>query len=391
MKKIITSCLALVFCALLGAQNLEEILSSIQQNNPTLVSLSAARDAAKLEAKTGLAPSDPNVDFNYFWETKAPQGHRVNVGVSQSFDFPTVYYWRKKISKGESRAADLEYALGRKTVLLEAERTCIELAFYNALGRELQRCERNAETVSQSYKQKFEAGEIGILDYNNAKLQQLSAKKKWLENEASKSETLAALVRLNGGKEIEYGETDYPFELLPSDFDSWYESAVSGSVELQALENEKTLASNSLRLERNQWIPKFSLGYASEMIPGSSLQGLSAGLSIPLWENHGRVKAARSRQEASVTRANEAYFQYQSSLRAKYAKALSLQELALQYKTGLGELGTTELLMQALQGGEISLETYIIGVDSWYDSFVEALECERDARLLVAEVRNFAR
>lgn len=391
MRKFLLAIILLLGASSLRAQSLDEVLSAVERNNPSLKALALERDATKLESRTGLAPSDPSVDFDYLWETKAEDGYRINVAVTQTFDFPTVYYWRGKIARGECTAAELDYALARKGVLLEAEDACIELSFYNTLERELQRCERNAETIEKSYQQKFDAGEIGILDLNNARLQRLSARKRVLENEASRAEALSNLARLNGGEEIDYRETEFPPCLLPQDFDTWYAGAVESSAELKALENERSIAQNSLKLARNQWIPKISVGYAAELVAGSTLQGVAAGISIPLWENHGRVKAARARQSASISRSDNAYFQYRSSLKAKYTKALNLQDLSGQYKSGLSSLGTVDLLLEALQGGEISLEEYIVGLDAWYDALIGALESEKEAQMLVAELKNFER
>lgn len=41
-------------------------------------------------------------------------------------------------------------------------------------------------------------------------------------------------------------------------------------------------------------LPKFSAGYSLERTLGQKYQGISVGISIPLWENKNRVKQAKA-------------------------------------------------------------------------------------------------
>ena len=117
MRKTLIIIAAVMAAFPLQAQNLESVLSSVERNNTTLKVLRAEADAAKAEARTGLTPADPELELGYLWGTPKEQGNRIDLGLTQSFDFPTVYRFRKLIADGEATIADLEYEAGHKELL----------------------------------------------------------------------------------------------------------------------------------------------------------------------------------------------------------------------------------------------------------------------------------
>lgn len=400
MKTKIFACAALCLLASLFQSELsaqgrtgafEELLSGIEANNTTLKTLRSEAEAEKMQARTGLTIADPSVNLAHLWDIKNEGGYRINVGATQTFDFPSVYYWKKKISDGECTAAEISYSLGRKSILLEAESICIRLVYHNAIQKELLRCRDNAEKIAQAWEQSYEAGAASLVELNEAKLGLLSASKAVRENEIERDALLAELTRLNGGVAVELSEDEFAGVLLPADFEQWYETAVQQSSELQALENAKAVAASGVKLAQSQWLPKFSIGYVSESNADVSLHGVGFGFSIPLWENKGRVKAAKAKASALEARSEDQMLQFHISLRSMYNKALSMFETSSDYRAALAELSTVDLLYDALEGGEIGVGEYIYGVALWQDALIEVLACERDCRLIVAELNNFCR
>ncbi|MEG1007288.1 MAG: transporter, partial [Bacteroides sp.] len=68
MKKIVISIVAtLAMSSLFAQNNMNEVLSTIEQNNTTLKALREAADAQKIENRTGIYLSDPEIGFNYLW------------------------------------------------------------------------------------------------------------------------------------------------------------------------------------------------------------------------------------------------------------------------------------------------------------------------------------
>lgn len=391
MRRYISGICAILCVTVASAQDFSGALKQIEENNTTLKQLRSEAEADKLQAQTGLTIADPSVNLAHLWDIKNEGGYRINVGATQTFDFPSVYYWKKRISEGECSAAEIRYSLGRKSILLEAESICISLVYHNAIQKELLRCLDNAEKIAEVWEQKYEAGAASIVELNEAKLGLLSASKAVRENEIERKALVDELCRLNGGVAMDLSDDEFSGMLLPADFEIWYSDAVKLSSELQALENAKTVAASGVKLAKSQWLPKFSIGYVSESNADVSLHGVGFGFSIPLWENKGKVKAAKAREAAAISRAEDELLQFHISLRGKYNKALSMFETSSDYRASLAELSTIDLLYTALEAGEIGVDEYIYGVSLWQDALIEVLACERDCRLLVAELNNFCR
>ncbi len=382
---------ALALCWTARAQDFSSILSQVETNNTSLQALRSEVQADKIEARTGLTPSDPEIELGYLWETVDPEGgNRLDFSISQSFDFPTVYYWRKRLSNGECAAADYEYAIGRKKIMLETKQICIELIYRNALKTELDKCHANAKAIADSWQSKFDAGEAGALDLNKAKMALLASARTARNNEIERQTLLSELQRLNGGKAIDFSMSEFATPMLPDDFEQWYADAASRSSELLSVENDMHNAESGVKLATSQWLPKFSIGYMSESVTGSTFQGITGGISIPLWENHGKVRAAKARREAAEAKLEDAYAQFKTSLKSKYDKAVNLIALREEYRKTLSGLNPGEMLYEALECGELSIEDYTYSIEIWHDTFQDVLECERECHSLISELESFA-
>lgn len=391
MKNLVLFIAAAACTLSAAAQDFSSVLNSIEQNNATLRALRSKAEADVLEARTGLTPDDPDLDLAYLWETADPEGgHRVNVELRQSFDFPSVYYWRKKLSDGMCGVAGLEYAIGRKEVLLEARRHCIDLVYLNAVCSALAECVENATKIMKDMETRYACGDAGLVELNEAKIAFLNISTNYEKRRIERKETLEELARLNGGLEISHDISSFSIPFLPADFSEWYERASASSSELQLSGKDVEMSENSVRLAQSEWLPKFSIGYVSEMVPGSTLQGIGGGISIPLWANKGKVKAARARQKASADRLESEKASYFSEMKARYDKLSSLSALCSEYRSVLEDSETSGFLLKSVTDGEISFTQYVYSMQLWYDSLIELLESERDCHILLAELENFA-
>jgi hypothetical protein len=96
----------------------QSVLEQIEQNNTVLSALRKQAEAEKTGNKTGIYPANPEVEFHYLWGNRPETGNRIDFSASQSFDFPTAYHYKKKISDTQNQQVDLKYRIERKTVLL---------------------------------------------------------------------------------------------------------------------------------------------------------------------------------------------------------------------------------------------------------------------------------
>lgn len=387
MKRIITTIILLLSTGFVFSQNYERVLRDIEQNNTTLKALRAQADAQKMESRKDIHLDNPEVEFGYLWGSPTETGKRLDLNVSQSFDFPTTYYYKKKIADGQAAQADLTYESERRTLMAEARKLCIEMIYLNIMREEDNLHIRVAEEIQGAYQKMFDEGEVSILDLNKAKLSLLAARKEFETNQIERERTLAELTTLNGGQTVVLEDTLYPAMALPSSFDEWYRSVEQTHPALQQLALQQELNRRELQLSKSLWAPKFTVGYNSERILGTTLQGVGVGIQLPLWQNRYAVKSAQAQSIALERTTYDLQTKFRSELRSQYDQALGLQALLANYHDILHSVNTTSLLRKALDSGSMTLVEYLMEISLYYEARHEAFETERDLQAAIATLK----
>jgi hypothetical protein len=136
-------------------------------------------------------------------------------------------------------------------------------------------------------------------------------------------------------------------------------------------------------------LPKLQTGYMSEKVVGFHYQGISVGMTIPLWENKNKVKFAEANAQALESYATDNKARFYNHLKALHAKSTALQKNVNEYRSGLRSFDNSELLKIALDKGEISLISYIIELSLYYESVNRLLELDRDMNKALAELNQY--
>lgn len=380
--------IVLTFCStMLKAQQFKEVYEEILKNNTSLFAFEKQLDSEKIANYLGLTPSNPEVDFAYLWGTPSNIGNRINFNVTQSFDFPSVYYYKKQIADGRTDQAKIKFDIEKKKLFLQVKKICVDIVYYSLLKQELQNKLEIMENISNSYQVKYDKGEIGIIELNNTKLNLLDSKNDLEKADLEIEVLLSELSVLNGGKAIQVRDTAFQNIIIPDSFDTWYLSIENNNYEMNYIKQEISISEKQIKLSKSQWIPKFSVAYQSEMILGTNLQGIGLGISIPLWENKNEVKSPRAQSKALQLMEEDSKIQFYNSLKNKYLKLQNLQKYFLTYNEQLEEFNTINLLKSALDSGEISFLDYWVEQKIYYDSKVKILDFERELQMTYAELQ----
>ena len=100
MKRFILTIALLSSALVAGAQtSIEEVLRSVETNNKELQANRQMVTAQKLEAKLDNNLPDPTVTYSHLYGNKEGMGFTGELVASQSFDFPSLYMQRNKLSK----------------------------------------------------------------------------------------------------------------------------------------------------------------------------------------------------------------------------------------------------------------------------------------------------
>ena len=389
-KLIIKSLVLLLFpFTVLAQSEIENVLLEIESNNTTLSAYKNLNEAQKLENKTGIFLENPEVGFNYLWGNPASMGKRHDFSVSQSFDFPTSYGIKRKIADAKNIQSDLDFELHRKSILFQAKTVCNQLIYLNALNAVLEKRAKHAGDIANAFSIKFENGEINIIENNKAQFNLLNTKKELESNQTEREALLARLTGLNGGKPVYFGQSTFPPVNLPVDFDSWFNTNETKNIYLQQAANEIGISEKQIKLSKALSLPKFSGGYMSESVVGESFNGVTVGMSIPLWENKNRVKLATAQQQVALEIANDKKIQSYNRLKGQYEKAKSLQKTLAGYREVLQVVNSTDLLKKALDAGELSLIEYLLEITLYYQTIDKFLSVESELNQLVSNLYFF--
>jgi outer membrane protein, heavy metal efflux system len=251
-----------------GQSTIDTLLAKIERNNTTLSAFRKNMEAEKIGNKTGIWPSNPEVEFNYLWGDPRSIGNRTDIAVSQSFDFPTAYKFRSCISEMKNKQTELEYQKKRLEILHHARILSGKLTYHNALMTEYKKRVFHAQQMAKSYRKKLESGEANLLDVNKSQINLLNVSKKLETIEIERSGLLSELAGLNGGIPIAFTDSVFAIPQVLSGFEQWYVQAEQNNPVLQWLDEEFAITNKQKQLQVAQSLPKISTGYMSEKVVG---------------------------------------------------------------------------------------------------------------------------
>ncbi len=388
MKAIIIQILVLAAAiSTANAQNdMDRILAGIDQNNPTLATLRKQVEARKLANKTGIYLQNPEAGVNFFWGTPGAIGNRTDVSFTQSFDFPTAYAYRNRIAESRNEQADLVYMAARSRLFLEVRILCNDLTYNNTRETELDQRMVHAEGLLRSYQAKFDQGDATILELNKARLNVSVLRQQADANRIEKGVLLGELASLNGGKPVIWQASTYYAQVIPADFDRWYQTVEEANSSLREMKKETEISAGNQKLQKSLALPGFSAGYLSEKTVGQNFQGVTLGMTIPLWENKNQVRYAKAQTAASESREKDGRLLYYNRLRQLHQKAVGLEQSVARFRSELTQYDNAGYLQKALDGGEITLIDYFLELSLIY-SGKDALQlAERELNRVIAEL-----
>ncbi len=390
MKKAIIITALVVFGFNLFAQNtIDSVLVTIEKNNTTLSAHRKSVDAEKIGNKTGLTPQNPEMEFNYLWGNPSAIGNRTDFSIRQSFDFPSSYSYKSQISNLKNEQTELEYKKQRNEILFQTREVCIKLTYQNALSNVIQKQYANASKISEAYKTKYSTGDIGILEFNKSQVHFLTITKELENAEIEKKALLSELALLNGGIFIAFSDSVFSLQNIPADFEQWYSQIEPNSPVLQWIKQEIAISEKQVKLNKAMNLPKLYAGYMSEKVVGQQFQGITIGVTIPLWENKNTTKYAKAKSIAIQGIETDTKLQFYNDIKTTHTKAIALQSSVLDYRYKLSVFSNTDLLNKAFDKGEISLTEYMYELSLYNESIYKLLEMEMNQSMAFAILNRY--
>ncbi len=390
MKKIILA-LSLFGAIHAGAQNqIVDVLAAIESNSSELKASAQVALGQKAAASAQNTLADPNLGFSHLWGTESAQDRKYEISVSQSFDFPSLYLNRNRLKGMKHTLYDTQLASQRQQILLQAKELCLQVVYLNRHIELAKKRQAAADQLATLYRSRLESGDANIIDVNKIEIEQLNVATAYTRLVNERNACLARLQVMNGGEPITgiEGLTEYPVEELPASFEDWKAQALQSAPELQLFQQSNQIAEQEISLSKGGWLPRFELGYRHAYELGDRFNGLSIGVSIPIFANRKQVKIARAQAVAETFVADYQTLQASEVLQTAYQEALSLKANLDRY-TSLTSRNQFQLLQKALTAGQISMVEYLVDATQLYEAFENQLSLEYEYRLRLARLYKY--
>jgi len=348
--------LTITNCQFLVSQtpiNLQAAIDTALKNNLSIKNEKLKSDYQKKLIKSSASIPQTNVTGEYGQINSAFYDNRF--GVSQSFNFPTVYVNQKRLLNEEWKTSVLSVSLKE----VDIKKTVREIFYTYLFLKNKENLLLKNDSIYAAFldkaKLRFTKGESNVLEKTTAESQrgEIAIQLKQLQQDIEITQLQFDLL-LNSVTRYIPTETNPKLELAIS-LDS---SIVNQHPYLKIMEQQKKISGINRKLEKSKFLPDINLGYNNMTMKGtgsdnitynysSRFQSVQVGLGIPLFfgSQKAKINAAKINQNISdinyQLEKNLLQNQYQSLLKryqthaetVKYYEATALKNAKLIIET----------------------------------------------------------
>lgn len=373
----------------IAQSDVDRVLKSVETNNKAIQSNRKYWDARRAEFKTGLTPYDPQVEYDYLFGSPVGAGNQKDFSITQRLDFPTTYKRKRQLSGQQIAQTELQQQVYRQDVLLEAKLLTLQIIHLNKKSAELNRRLTNTQELVEDYQKKLDKGDVIILDVNKAKLQLLNIKNEVALNDNERQVATTELSKLNGGEVLDIRDRTYPTLPIIPNFETLDSTIEANDPIIKVYEQEIKIQEQNISLQKGLNLPKIEAGYHSQGILGQSYKGAHAGITIPLWENKNRVKAAQANLDYATTNSQTHILEHRLENKGYYDQLAVRVKAMEEYRTLLATLNNTPLLNKALRLGQITTIQYFQDEGYYFSAYDKYLQMEWEYQQAVARLYKY--
>lgn len=372
---------------MMDAGDIAPVLQEIERNNLELKALRSENRASVLDMKGENSLEAPSVEYSPFFRNGVSGVASSELVVSQEFDFPTLYAARNKSVKLQQEALDYEYQAARRNVLLTATQKCFDLVMLDRMRGVLDERMANADELLGLYEKKFAEGGATSIEMNRIKMERMDLQAELLQNETMRKKIVQEMSLLNGEQPLSVEALSYPEIKAVESIEALRKEIVDNDAGVHAAEASVALSQQEIRVNKQGWIPKLSVGYRRNTDMSEASNGFLVGASFPIFSNSNKVKAARAKHAAAQLNLDNTRLQVESDAEQQ------LQELQRLHKAiGIYDLDLLQqslsLLKKAVMAGSMSLVDYYTEADRIYQKWQTYLTLENQYHNLWATLNR---
>lgn len=362
----------------------QEAAHAILSRNGDRLQIAIEQNAKDLETRTIANAPDPSLEGDYMILPKGVD-NRWNVAIGYEMEWPGVYKSRRDLGKAmrDANAAEADASVYQKYIEILKE-----IGSYLYAERRIILMKKIGEATDSLHSAAVRAtkgGQMSRLDLSKITLEQGRINTVIANLEAEKNGSEGNLKTFNGGYDCNalLRSIDREWVMTPTHSLEEYIAEAKTNPELQKAIAELSVADRNVRVAKKEGLPNLSVGYHHDFEDGMHFNGATLGVSIPLFSNRGKVKAAEAAKAVAEYQVTVTTDKVESEITALYNE-VQLIDQAL--KVPMEVFGSTDyntLLLKAYKGGELSLTDYL-QERSWFNEahldFLE-LQYQREQKM----------
>ena len=358
------------------AQNpLEQLLVSIEQNNPTLRAERYSVEGRKYESRMDNSLGPLSVMYNSVVGSAKDLGKAGELEVTQTIDLPMLYVSRSRVARELAQQYDAEYMQLRQEILMNAQELYIELCTLERIKKLNDERLGAAKHIAELFARRYQTGDVTALEKNRAEFEYMLLQEQFSADCMRIIELKSQLALLNGG-EMPLDRYEMPLLSSVPSADQLLYDWEQNAPQIEIMRSRRSVAAEQTRLSRRNALPSLALGYKHEYGDGEFFSGFIAGLEIPIFSNRNNVKRAKAEEYAAVTASENATCEIRAFVSELHDKLLYLESL-------LQSLGDTPdadeyiaVMNNLLDSGQIDITEYYSELDIFYSALEARLRIE---------------
>ena len=188
----------------------------------------------------------------------------------------------------------------------------------------------NADELLALMEKRFSEGGANVIEVNKVKMERMNVRTLAAQNEAARQNTLQTLREaarqntlqtlraMNGNIPVELLAAEYPEVAEVVNYDEFYAEVMATDAGILSAEASVDAAAQEIKVNRQNWLPKFEVGYRRNTAMKEASNGFLVGASLPIFSSRNKTKIAEARHTAAQSELENARLQAETQLQSRY-------------------------------------------------------------------------
>lgn len=390
MKKVLFfATLLLPFASAMAQSDFDQAISTIVDNNPELESQRQLVKSQRLDDSDANSISNPEVAFSRVWG-QHHIGNKLQLDISQSFDWPGLYRMRTLASRNGVSAAEMLVASSELDLSLQAKQLLLELVY---VRKKIELTDQMLATfvkLDEAIGNSVKAGDLTILDQKKSRIERYNVETNLMSLQIDEQRVIAQLQGMCAGTELALGGIcAYPIEKIYDLAD--YEQLID--------QVDPLIVSQNFTIDQEDYnakaamqsrFPSFSVGYQHQAEMGDRFNGFTVGMTLPFFENRHARAAAYTRRDAAKMSQTMLLASKKAELRGQWNEMLILRRQIEAHNDVFGDNTYIEILKKSFDAGQISVHEYFSEMQYITEQSLTLLDAEYNYALIVSSLNKYS-